>query len=83
MQTWPKDKGKGKEAALKAKESELAKPQAVAQEKKAANPSIPLPVGKEDPPRPRLSLGYFFLSLYFFSFCCGSFPLFMMYFFLC
>ena len=47
---WTKDKGKGKEAVLKAKESELAKPQVVAQEKKAVDPYILLPVNKEDPP---------------------------------
>ena len=43
-------KAKGKEAALKAKQSKPAKPQAVAQEKKAANPPVLPPVGKEDPP---------------------------------
>ena len=46
----PEDKGKGKEAALKAKESELVKPLPVAQEKKATNPPALPPVSKEDPP---------------------------------
>ena len=46
----PEDKGKGKEAAPKAKESEPTKPQAVAQEKKADDPPILPSVSKEDPP---------------------------------
>nr|POF20819.1 hypothetical protein CFP56_14333 [Quercus suber] len=45
----PKDKGKGKEATLKAKESELVKPLAVAQKKKAADPPVLSSVNKEDP----------------------------------
>ena len=64
----PKDKGKGKEVAPKSKEFESAKPQAMAQEKKkAANPLVPQPVSKEDPPPPkawlRISLFFSFLFL--------------------
>ena len=44
------EKGKGKEAALKAKESELVKPLAMAQEKKATDPPVLPLVSKEDPP---------------------------------
>lgn len=43
------DKGKGKEATPKTKEFEPAKPQAVAQNKKAADPPVPQPVNKGDP----------------------------------
>ena len=76
---WPKDKGKGKEAVLKAKESELAKPQAVAEEKKVVDPPILPPVNKEDPPSTKAKLRIFSLSLYF---NLGSFFLSLYFFFL-
>ena len=68
-----------KETASKAKESELIKPQVVAQEKKAtssktADPSVPQPGSKEDPSPTQTQLGSVFSS-YIFFFCLWQFAM--------
>ena len=62
----PEDKGK--EATLKAKESEPAKPQAVVQEKKATDPPILPPVNKKDPPLMKAQLRIFLSFFVYFFF---------------